>query len=93
VISKAAIRSFSQLYPVALEPLLHWYGVTKRAKWQTPADVRSDFGHAGFVGKYTVFNVAGNKYRLVAEIRYMYQIVYVRHILAHREYDRGRWKQ
>ncbi|MCP5118246.1 MAG: type II toxin-antitoxin system HigB family toxin, partial [bacterium] len=63
VISKAAITEFSNKRSGALEPLNHWYWVTKRAAWNDPADVRLDFRHADFVGKYTVFNIAGNRYR------------------------------
>lgn len=72
---------------------MHWYYVTKRAEWRGPADVRSDFAHADFISVLTVFNVAGNKYRLIAAIKYQWQIVYVRCILTHSEYDKGDWKE
>ena len=93
VISKAAIREFSRRHPDSLEPLLHWYRITKRAAWRNTADLRADFGHADFVGNHTVFNVAGNKYRLIAIVKYNGQIVYVRNVLTHAEYDKGDWKR
>ena len=72
---------------------MHWYHVTKRARWRHLTDVRADFRHADVAGSYTVFNVAGNKYRLVAAIKYQWQVVYIRHILTHFDYDKGKWKQ
>jgi mRNA interferase HigB len=71
---------------------MHWYHVTKRAYWRTLLDVREDFRHADVAGAYTVFNIAGNKYRLIAVIKYPWQVVYIRHVLTHREYDKEKWK-
>jgi mRNA interferase HigB len=93
VISRAAIREFSRKHPDALEPLLHWYCITQRAEWSSPAEVRNDFRHAGFVGKYTVFDIAGNRYRLIATVKYRWRIVYIRSVLTHREYEEEDWKK
>lgn len=57
------------------------------------AELRSAFNSADNVGDLIVFNIGGNKYRLVASIHFNQGKVYVRHILTHAEYDRGRWKQ
>ncbi len=92
VISRKAIREFVRTHPDALAPLAHWYEVSRRAAWNTLADVRADFSHADAVGKYTVFNIGGNKYRLIAAIKYKWQVLYIRHVLTHAEYDRGAWK-
>ncbi len=92
IISKAAITEFSKMQKDALEPLLHWYSVAKRASWRHLAEVRADFPHADGVGAFTVFNIGGNKYRIVTAIKYRWQIVYIRHILTHAEYDEGKWK-
>ena len=92
IISKAAITEFSITHKDAVESLLHWYGVTKRAAWRHLVDVRADFPHADAVDIFTVFNISGNKYRLVSAIKYRWRIVYIRHILTHTEYDEGRWK-
>jgi mRNA interferase HigB len=92
IISKAAITEFSKTHKDATESLLHWHSATKRAAWKHLVDVRADFPHADAVDIFTVFTISGNKYRLVSVIKYRWQIVYVRHILTHAEYDEGKWK-
>ena len=92
IISKVAITEFSRTHKDALESLLHWHGIAKRAVWKHLADVRADFPHADAVGIFTVFNISGNKYRLISVIKYRWQIVYIRHILTHAEYNKGKWK-
>jgi mRNA interferase HigB len=92
IISKVAITEFSKTHRGALEPLLHWYSITKRAAWNHLVDVRADFPHADAVDAFTVFNISGNKYRLISVIKYRWQIAYIRHILTHAEYDKGKWK-
>jgi len=92
IISKAAITEFSKTHKDALESLLYWHGVAKRAAWQHLADVRADFPHADRADIFTVFNIGGNKYRLISVIKYRWQIVCIRHILTHAEYDEGKWK-
>ena len=93
VISKKAIADFAAIHAGAAVPLLHWLQVSRRAEWRSLADVREDFRHADRVGEYTVFNIAGNKYRLIATIKYEWQVVYIRHILTHSGYDRGEWNK
>ncbi len=80
-------------HPDALEPLLHWYRTTKNARWSGPAEVRGDLRHADFVGRYTVFNIGGNKYWLIAAVKYRCGIVCVRNTLTHREYNEEDWKR
>ena len=92
IISKAAITEFTKTHKDALESLLHWHSVTRRAVWRHLVGVRADFPHADAVDLFTVFNIGGNKYRLVSAIKYRWQVVYIRHILTHAEYDEGKWK-
>ena len=87
--SKKAIREFTRAHPEAIEPLAHWYLVSRRASCSSLPDVRKDFRHADIVGKYTVFNIGGNKFRLIATIKYKWQVVYIRQILTHADYDKG----
>ncbi|MFN7933700.1 MAG: type II toxin-antitoxin system HigB family toxin [Bryobacteraceae bacterium] len=68
-----------------------WFA--RRAGWNHLVDVRADFPHADSVGVFTVFNISGKKYRLISVIKYRWQIIYIRHILTHAEYDREQWKQ
>ncbi len=69
-----------------------WYRIAKRAEWHNLAEVRVHFPSADGVGGYTVFNIKGNAYRLIAAIHYGPQRVYIRHVLTHAEYDKGGWK-
>ncbi len=92
VISPKKLRDFWARHPDAESPLRSWLRVTKRAEWQSFADLREEFPSADQVGRFTVFNIGGNKYRLIAGIHYNRQKVYVRHILTHPDYDKGKWK-
>jgi len=92
IISRKKLLEFSQEHADAFTPLDDWYRIAKSAIWQSIVEVRESFPHADIVGKFTVFNVKGNDYRLIAEINYRKQTIYVRYILSHKEYDRGRWK-
>lgn len=70
-------------------PALVWYRHVLAADWATPAEVKADLRHASILrGGRVVFNLAGNKYRLVAWINYSHRIVYIRFIGTHAEYDR-----
>jgi mRNA interferase HigB len=76
-------------YADAREPLMAWYRQVKAADWATPADVKRAIRSASILkdGR-AVFNLAGNKYRLVVWINYPYRVVYIRFIGTHRQYDR-----
>ena len=98
VISLKPLREFWARYPDAELPLRHWYKVATNAEWNGLRGARADYPHADGVrtrggDTLTVFNVGGNKYRLIARIRYDYQLVNVRAVLTHAEYDEGRWKE
>lgn len=70
-----------------------WYAVVRKATWKTPAEMKAVYPNADLVGRRTIFNIAGNKYRLVARVNYRTQRVFVLYILTHADYDRGDWKQ
>lgn len=97
MISLKPLREFWQRHPDAEQPLRLWYKVASDAAWASLHDVRRTYAHADGVtvpdGTLTVFNVGGNKYRLVARIRYDYQLINVRAVMTHREYDAGKWKE
>jgi mRNA interferase HigB len=69
-----------------------WFRIVKRADWKNLAEVRKTFSSADVVGKWTIFNIKGNRYRLITEINYSFGRIYIRHVLTHAEYDRGIWK-
>ncbi len=73
-------------------PLDVWFRIAKKAEWKNLADVRKTFSSADIVKKWTIFNVKGNRYRLITEINYAFGRIYIRHVLTHVEYDQGSWK-
>lgn len=92
VIKRGALEKFWGEHPDAKASLESWYGVVRKATWETPAGLKQVYPNADLVGRRTVFNIAGNKYRLVARVNYQSQRVFVLHILTHAEYDKGVWK-
>jgi len=96
IISKAPLRDFWARHPSAEMPLKHWYRVVKAAKWSSFADTRKTFNTADTYTKgnkmYVIFNVAGNKYRIIAAINYSIRTVFVGWVLTHAEYSRNKWK-
>ena len=93
VISKKALRQFWKRRPDAEQPLRRWFKIVTFAEWQSFADVRAVYAGADQVGRFTVFNIGGNKYRIVAAVHYNRGKVYIRHVLTHRDYDQGKWKE
>ncbi len=93
VISRNKLVAFCMAHPDAETALDVWYRVVKSSVWCNIQEVRQVYPHADAVGKWTVFNIRGNRYRLVAEIGYRSRIVFVRQVLTHSEYDRGGWKR
>ena len=91
-VSHNAIRIFCEEHPQARTAMDHWYRVAKRAAWSSFADVRHTFRTADFVAPYVVFDVGGNKYRIVAEINFPRRVLLVRAILAHKEHEKGAWR-
>ncbi len=92
VIALATLKAFWEKHPEYLdakEPTLAWYRHTLNADWPAPADIKRDFGSASILrdGR-VVFNLAGNKYRLVVWINYAYRVAYIRFIGTHPQYDR-----
>ncbi len=89
IISKPNLRQYYKTYPDAKTTLEAWLIFVKKAKWQSPNDVIKDFPYADSVKKSRiVFNIKGNKYRLVVAIEYQLGIVYIRWFGTHKEYDR-----
>lgn len=92
IIKRGALVEFWERPPDAKASLESWYAVVRRAAWRTPAEIKQVYGNADLVGLRTVFNIAGNKYRLLARVNYQAQRVFVLYLLTHAEYDRGAWK-
>lgn len=92
VISRKKLLEASSLHGDLVEPLDAWYRIAKKATWQNLVEVRQQMPTADAAGKFVVFNIKGNRYRLIAEIFYASQVVLIRHVLTHAEYDKGAWK-
>lgn len=91
IIALSALRKFwesSPSYADSIEPGMAWYRETLKANWSTPNEVKAQFANASILrdGR-VVFNIAGNKYRVIVWINYAYCVVYIRFIGTHKQYD------
>jgi mRNA interferase HigB len=93
VISYKRIREFFSTHRDAENSLTAWYKTAKKANWQNLAHLKSVYPSADLVGRYVVFNISGNKYRLIARIVYRSQTLFVVVVMTHEEYDLGKWKE
>ena len=93
MISRKAIVGFGRVHRDAEAPLDAWYRTVLRARWRNLAQNRKDFPHADAVGERTVFNIGGNKYRLIARVNYRTQKVFILAALTHSEYDKDTRKR
>jgi mRNA interferase HigB len=92
VISYKTIREYKGKHPDSAASLDNWYRVTAAARWENVSELKQVFGTADFVAPFVVFNIGGNKYRLIAEINFRSKTVFIRYILTHKEYDAGKWR-
>lgn len=92
VISKKALKEFWSRHPDSEGPLKVWFRTIRRSSYQTWNELRETFKTADKVGAKIVFNIGGNKYRLITVIHFNRGKVFVRAVLPHKEYDEGRWK-
>jgi mRNA interferase HigB len=92
VISFKRLREFSELHRDSGSTLTAWYKTAKKANWQNLSDLKQVYPSADLVGRYTIFNIKGNRYRLIARIVYRSQTLFVVAVMTHEEYDLGNWK-
>lgn len=88
------MREFGGKWPVAMAPLLEWHAIALRAVWRNFAEVKATFGQTDQVKVASgqtvcVFDIGGNKFRLVAFVSYVKGKVYVLRVMTHKEYDRA----
>jgi mRNA interferase HigB len=93
VITRKRLNEFAEKHPETATALAHWYNIVKKHNFNSLVDVRSYFPSADPVGNLTVFNIGGNKVRLIAALHYNRRRLYIRAILTHAEYDEGKWKE
>lgn len=93
IITRKRLNEFASKHPETTSALEHWYRLMKQREFASFAELRTVFPDADQVGKVTVFNIGGNKARLIAAIHYNRRRVYIRAVLTHPEYDKGKWKE
>lgn len=92
IISKKILREFWAKNPDAEKPIMYWYRITKKANWNSIADVKKDFRHADAAGVCTIFNIGGNNFRVITKIFYQSKKVLIRFVMTHAEYNRKGYK-
>ncbi|HLM00992.1 MAG TPA: type II toxin-antitoxin system HigB family toxin [Pyrinomonadaceae bacterium] len=93
VISKRRLREFWETEKQAELPLDTWYRTALKASWQNLSEVKADYPSVDLVGKCLVFNIGGNKFRLIVKIEFLLQVIYIKFVLTHKEYDKDVWKK
>ena len=88
VVARRTLMRFWEMHPDARGPLIAWFAAARAAHWRAPQDIRDQYGSAEFVGdNRVVFNIGGNKYRLVVRISYEFQQVLIKFVGTHKAYD------
>ncbi|NJN49725.1 MAG: type II toxin-antitoxin system HigB family toxin, partial [Alkalinema sp. RL_2_19] len=93
IITRKRLNEFAERYPQTTSALVQWYQIMKTTDFETFVELLQIFPSADQVGKLTVFNIGGNKVRLIAAIHYNRKKVYIRAVLNHAEYDEGKWRE
>ena len=93
IITRRRINEFSALHPDSKGPLCAWYAIVEKTAFKSMSELRKTFASADRVGDKVIFNIGGNKYRLIAAVHFNRGKLYIRDILTHAEYDKGGWKQ
>lgn len=89
IISRKKLRDFWERHEDSEDSLKAWFADTKNAHWNTPMDIKKCYRNASFLSdNRVVFNIKGNKYRLIALINYSFEIIYIRFVGTHQEYDK-----
>ena len=88
IIAKRTLRAYWEREPRAEQPLKAWYAIAAKADWSSPADVKAVYGNASIVGNDgVVFNIGGNRCRLIVRFDYVHRIGFVRFVGTHAECD------
>lgn len=89
IIKVATLKEFWQKHPTAKAPLESWYAEAKKECWKTTSDIKLKYRTADFLkGDRVVFNIGGNHFRLIVKIEYRLQLIFIRFIGTHAEYDK-----
>lgn len=92
LIGKELTDEFSKRHANSKVALEAWIDIVERATFKTPVQLKGVFGTADYVKPHTIFDVSGNKYRIIAVINYKLGMVFIKRVLTHAEYDKGEWR-
>jgi mRNA interferase HigB len=90
LLGEPLIEEFKNAYPLSGKALSRWAAVVRAAEWQSFIDVKRTFNSADYVAPHVIFDIGGNKFRLLAIIDFEESVVIVRAVMTHKEYDK--WK-
>jgi mRNA interferase HigB len=93
IISGSRLKKYCATHPNAKPALQQWLKATDKTTWNNFVETRQTFHSADLVGNLTVFNIAGNNFRLITYIDYERKKVFIREFLTHSDYDKGNWKR
>ncbi|HFC12733.1 MAG TPA: type II toxin-antitoxin system HigB family toxin [Anaerolineae bacterium] len=93
IIAKRTLRMFWTVHADSQRPLMRWHRIVDKGQYNNFAELRRVFPSADMVNNLVIFNIGGNKYRLIVDIEFRSQTVFIKHILTHKEYDQGAWKK
>ncbi|MBE2221057.1 MAG: type II toxin-antitoxin system HigB family toxin [Anaerolineae bacterium] len=93
IISRKTLKQFWEQHPDSQSALSHWYKIVEKTNFSTFNELRQTFPSADKVGELIVFNIGGNKYRLIASVHFNRSKVYILQVLTHAEYDKEEWKK
>jgi len=93
IVTRKRILDFAQKHPSCATALDSWYRIIKHLNCSNFEELRTIFPSADHVEGLTIFNIGGNKVRLIAAVHYNSQKLYIRYVLTHSEYDKNKWKE
>lgn len=89
IIARKTLKDYGVREPAAKKELDAWFAEAKHAKWKTPAEIKAKYANASILkNQRVVFNICGNNYRLIVRINFKFEIIYIRFVGTHKEYDR-----
>ena len=93
IITRKRLIEFAKKHPDCSTALESWYRIVKHTDFNSFTELRQTFPSVDKVDNLTVFNIEGNKIRLIAAIHYNTHCIYIRDVLTHKQYDRGSWRK
>lgn len=93
IITYKRIKEFVARFPDSQSSLENWYRIIKHTDYNSLTELKEHFSGADYVDGFVIFNISGNKYRLIAAIHFNRKKIYIRDILTHPEYDKNKWRR